>query len=515
MDPDALQAFDARRDLSTKPFRSACYAPFVSLEFDTRGNVFTCCGNGVYPVGDVTRHSLEEIWTGERIRAQRQALRADDFSYGCFVCKWAIAQRRPDTLVDLYEGFAVDGEAPAWPRSMAFALSNACNLQCVQCGGEFSSSIRAHREHLPALPAVYGDDFFAQLAPFLPHLDHTRFLGGEPFMAAENHRLWDLLARLGRPPTIDVITNATRLDERTRQVLERLPMAVTVSLDGASPEVFEAIRVGADHAEVMANVAWLRRYTQDHGTGFGINFCLMAQNWHELPEMLLLGEALGCWVSVIGVHDDGFSVQKLPLDALDEVVTTLERRDAALTPRLRHNREVWHREVTALRDALDARRSGVELSVYEPVRESAVTRVAIARRPARPTLPGPLSVDPHDAVTRWASDGRTLTVQVDAQDHVLRAESSDGSPFFALEPADLIGLEFTALLDRLRVDRGEHVWVVDEDTGADATDQTIGFRVVESREKVGTVIRMITVPAPDGGALTVLGADTSYTPTPR
>lgn len=511
MDAEALAAFYRRRDLTDKPFASACYAPFVSLEFDPRGNVFTCCGNGVYPVGDVRRDRLAAIWTGERIRAQRRALEEDDFSYGCFGCKWAVAQRRPDTLVDLYEDLTVQSQAPAWPRSMAFALSNACNLQCVQCGGEFSSAIRAHREHLPALPPVYGDAFFADLEAFLPHLERARFLGGEPFMAPEHHRLWDLLARLDRPPSVHATTNATRVDDRTKAVLEALPMSLSVSLDGVSAAVLESIRVGADHPTVMANVHWLRAYTQRVGTGFGVNFCLMAQNWHELADMLVLGDELDCWVSVIGVHDDGFSVHKLAEDDLAAVVAGLEARDDEMAGRLGRNAEAWRRELDALRAALEARRRGVASSVFETVRETGVARVALTRR-RRPALERP-DLDRHRAaVARWSSDGRTLCLQVDADDRVVAAETSDGRPFFVLDAAHVVGRAFADVLDQLRRDRGEHVWVVDEDTDGGVTDQTLGFRLFAAREKVGTVIRLVTVPGPSGGATTVLGADTSYAP---
>ena len=51
--PDAPKAFD-----------SACYAPFVAMEFDPQGRVFTCCTNQLYPMGNVAESSLREIWHG-------------------------------------------------------------------------------------------------------------------------------------------------------------------------------------------------------------------------------------------------------------------------------------------------------------------------------------------------------------------------------------------------------------------------------------------------------------------
>ena len=55
-----------------------------------------------------------------------------------------------------------------WPKHIEFALSNTCNLQCVQCSGELSSAIRAQREHRPPLRSPYGDAFFDEIQEFLP-----------------------------------------------------------------------------------------------------------------------------------------------------------------------------------------------------------------------------------------------------------------------------------------------------------------------------------------------------------
>src|ERR1039458_4946619 len=54
--------YDATRDFSNKKFRSACYAPFTSLYFDTFGKVRVCCHNVEYFVGDISRETIDAIW---------------------------------------------------------------------------------------------------------------------------------------------------------------------------------------------------------------------------------------------------------------------------------------------------------------------------------------------------------------------------------------------------------------------------------------------------------------------
>lgn len=75
---------------------------------------------------------------------------------------------RPDlAFLRWFAELPVEGPDPDWPRQMEFSVSNTCNLQCVMCNGEWSSSIRSQREGLPPLPKVYDDAFFDGLRDFL------------------------------------------------------------------------------------------------------------------------------------------------------------------------------------------------------------------------------------------------------------------------------------------------------------------------------------------------------------
>ena len=125
-----------------------------------------------------------------------------------------------------------------------------CNLQCVMCNGELSSSIRSLREHRPPIEFTYGDQFFRELTEFLPHLKEAAFLGGEPFLSRDASRVWDLMIELDCHPSVHVTTNATVMNKRVESYIERLQM------NARSPTrlgpTFEAIRVGADFDEVPA-----------------------------------------------------------------------------------------------------------------------------------------------------------------------------------------------------------------------------------------------------------------------
>jgi MoaA/NifB/PqqE/SkfB family radical SAM enzyme len=525
---DRFGGWEAERTTSGRPFHATCYAPFVSLEFDTQGFAYTCCANGTYPVGNVATDTLDEIWTGARLAAQRDALRTGDLSYGCAVCRWYFDNDRPTPPAVMYEGFPVGTGADDLPRSMAFAFSNQCNLQCIQCSGEYSSSIRIHREGRAPLPHAYGPAFFDQLRAFLPGLEEIRLLGGEPFLVSETFQLFDLLAELDLRPRVHVTTNGTRFDRRVEAAFDRFPLSISLSLDAVSAPVLESIRVGASAPEILANARRLAVASASSGGRFGINFCLLRQNWQELPAILRLGEELGAWVSVIPVYGDDHSLYKLDRTALAAVAEELGRHDDALRSELQLNRPVWDAELGQIRAAAAAP-GNAPAPMLEPTRhDNAATFVRERRSAAVPAV----SVAPppprwwrrrHDVVARqapapdlsgelvrWAVGGAVVRVDTDARDQIEAAIVVEGTPP-RIDPSTWMGRSFGDVAEELRTAWGSSVWLVEDDrTRPDIVDQLVAFSPTPHREKRGVVVRVVSQAFDGGGWRTLLAIDPSF-----
>jgi radical SAM protein with 4Fe4S-binding SPASM domain len=357
VDPTRVRDYDAARALAGQPFRSACYAPFVSLYFHSNGDVVACCKSTHHRLGNVARQRLPEIWSGERVAALRAALRRYELGAACRFCRWQIESGHGNVHAKIFDELpAADGDA-AWPARMDFTLSNACNLACVMCYGELSSTIRAQRDQLPPLRSPYGDAFFRDLRPFLAQLRHATFLGGEPFLAAENHRVWDLLIEDRIAPRCHVITNGTQWNERVERVLDALPMDVSVSIDGVTAETVERLRVHVRLATLLENVARFRAACHRRGTRMSIMFCLMPQNWHEFGPLLRLAEELDVDVDMnVVVDPPANSLHALPEAELARVVaelTAADRRERFGD--LPRNGRVWRGALADLGESLGAR----------------------------------------------------------------------------------------------------------------------------------------------------------------
>ena len=359
---ELVRRYDASRDLAGKALRSGCYAPFVSLYFNTVGDVIACCKNQSFVLGNVARDSLHSIWRGARIGVLRDALARYDFGAGCGQCEWQIRSGNlRGAYTQIFERFPVAARVPEWPAMMEFTISNTCNFECVMCSGELSSSIRGHREGLPPLPKAYGERFFDELKEFLPHLKQANFLGGEPFLAEENFRIFDLMAQMGLAIPCHVTTNGSIWNDRVEGILERFPVAIAVSLDGATKATFDAIRVNGDFDVVLANARRFRATSRRRGTGFNFAFCLMRQNWHEVAGLLRIADEFDCATFINTVVDPaGSSLYSLEPAELLAIVGKMERSlaprlaDLARVPRWlrrhhRRNRRLWSDELACLR----------------------------------------------------------------------------------------------------------------------------------------------------------------------
>lgn len=362
LEPQAIAAYDASRKISHQPFRSACYAPYTSLYFNTNGDVIACCKNLTYVLGNVAEQRLDEIWRGKKAQAMRKALANYKLGVGCEFCEWQIKGGAHDQVYATMFDELPASEDAEWPARMEFTVSNTCNLACVMCYGVLSSTIRAHREKLPPLPKVYDDRFFEDLRRYLPHLRDAKFFGGEPFLAQENYRIWDMMIEDGITIPCHVTTNGTQWGKKVERILEALPCSISVSIDGTTKATVESVRVNANFEEVRQNADRFLAYTRQRRTYFTFTYCLMRQNWFEFGDYLKYADERRVQVFINTVIDPpNCSLYTLPPAELAAIVKQMEEMDAREGySKLRKNGNVWTSGVEALRKNADERqRQGV------------------------------------------------------------------------------------------------------------------------------------------------------------
>lgn len=175
--------------------------------------------------------------------------------------------------------------------------TNRCNLECRTC-------IRnVWEEPLGQMTRKTFSRIMEGLKDFSP--PPTVFFGalGEPLAHPD---ILEMVAQAKSLNTlVELITNGTLLTRKmSKQLIEAGLDRLWVSLDGATPESYRDIRLGAMLPEVLANIKTFRDLRSSNFSPFllsgfhmkpeiGIVFVAMKRNIHELPSLLSLAMRLG------------------------------------------------------------------------------------------------------------------------------------------------------------------------------------------------------------------------------
>ena len=302
-----------------------CYAPFKSLYFTPEGKVYSCCYNRSHILGSYPERSILEIWKGESIQSLRSSLGANDLTNGCFSC---LTQMEEGTFSTVLAKHFDDYPLRKFPSVMEFELSNVCNMACVMCDGRYSSVIRKEREMLPPIHNPYNAGFVLQLEEFIPHLSKAKFQGGEPFLIPIYYDIWEKILEVNPNCVISVQTNGSVLNERIKKLLEKGNFHITVSVDAASEEVFDTIRLKGDFTQVISNIQYFQSLCKSKNAYFGVATCPMQQNWHEIPDIIRTCNDMDAEITFNRVwHPPNCALWSCSENKLLEILTNYEKID--------------------------------------------------------------------------------------------------------------------------------------------------------------------------------------------
>ena len=263
-----------------------CYAPELSLNFEQTGLITACCFNRSYALGRYPANAIMDAWTGEPIKELRKVLRNNSLESGCGQCEKALRTGNFESvLISHFDDFVnyADKEESFMPAVFEFELSNTCNLECIMCGGHWSSAIRKNREGLPSIKSPYDDTFVSQVREFLPTLQRANFLGGEPFLISIYYDIWEDIALLNPDMDVAITTNGTVLSKRAKRIIQSLSnIKISASIDSIHKPTYESIRKNADFDIVWENLQFL--LSENKLVSFSV--CPIIQNRLEIPDIV-------------------------------------------------------------------------------------------------------------------------------------------------------------------------------------------------------------------------------------
>jgi MoaA/NifB/PqqE/SkfB family radical SAM enzyme len=165
----------------------------------------------------------------------------------------------------------------------------ACNLECITC----------FRNDWEQPIGRMSDKTFSHILNALKALDpipNVYFGGiGEPLFHPKTIKWISEVKALG--VKVEMITNGTILTEKVSQKLVDSGLDVLwVSIDGATPESYSDVRLGAELPKVLENLK--RLFKMRKGGHFpkpeiGVAFVAMKRNITDLPKIIRMGHTFG------------------------------------------------------------------------------------------------------------------------------------------------------------------------------------------------------------------------------
>lgn len=240
-----------------------------------RGKVKACCKTPFHRVSeaDLALAGTGAMFNNPRFQERRRAMLRGERPADCISCwdheRLGVPSYRstagaspifatPATTVDAFAEIA-----SARPTHLELILSTVCDLRCVYCDPDFSSSWEAEcRRYGPIpgrdstwdtarAPAPFADAFWSWFDEVASHLRYLQFNGGEPLIQPEFHRALDRIIA-AEPPSLQlgVITNLNtppaafdRFMTRLPELLDRFDFRIGVSQDSLGARA-EYIRYG-------------------------------------------------------------------------------------------------------------------------------------------------------------------------------------------------------------------------------------------------------------------------------
>jgi MoaA/NifB/PqqE/SkfB family radical SAM enzyme len=197
--------------------------------------------------------------------------------------------------------------------------TNGCNLDCVTC---FRNAWAAELGRM-------REETFAAVLAGVAAIDPrpTVYFGGigEPLYHARTVA-WVAQAKAAGA-RVELITNGTLLTEkRSSELIDAGLDLLWVSIDGASPESYADVRLGAELPTVLENLRRFRTLRKGHKTQkpeIGVAFVAMQRNIADLPAVLKIARQLGA------LHFSVSNVLPVTGSLQDEVLYTESMRSVS------------------------------------------------------------------------------------------------------------------------------------------------------------------------------------------
>ena len=278
---------DTNKNLQIK---NICPRPYDTILIDKNGSCYACECTSWLPqsIGNLQLKSLDEIINSKTHKHLQESVTDGTYRY----CN--------EHQCSYIKSNAVLHGQPERIQHLRLAIDDSCNLRCPSCrkdlifhkeGSAFNLGIK--------LADKINDWLYNYKHPIQVHIGSD----GDPFAS---HVYRHFMEQTPERDNIkySILTNGLMFKEfhtKVPYVINNL-QELGVSIDGASKETYEKLRLGGNWKKINQNLKCISELKKKHNFRFILHFVVQKENYHEMENIIDLGEQYGAdrvWLNKI------------------------------------------------------------------------------------------------------------------------------------------------------------------------------------------------------------------------
>jgi MoaA/NifB/PqqE/SkfB family radical SAM enzyme len=278
---------DTNKDLG---IRNRCPRPFDTILIDKQGSCFACECQSWLPqsIGNLQVKPLEEIIGSSMHRHLQGSINDGTYRY----CN--------EEQCSYIKSQAMLNDRPKHVTHLRLAIDDSCNLRCPSCRKDlvFHKQGTIHDLRIKLADGV-NQWLLKQRHQVQVHLGSD----GDPFAS---HVYRHFMQHTPRRDNIrySILTNGLMFREFHTSVpyVIRNLKELGVSIDGASKETYERLRLGGKWEKMVDGLECMAEQKKRYGFRFILHFVVQKENYHEMGDIIDMGEKYGAdhvWLNKI------------------------------------------------------------------------------------------------------------------------------------------------------------------------------------------------------------------------